>query len=1482
MCSSGPTTVPTQRTAATIVDAAGSAAASELIVEAFWTPPDGDQNVADFTPRGTEGATITFCSDVDEFDSGVGIIASSDLAVRTTYKFRDTRLPYEAARGKTAATALRGLVEGFARSCAGVDIIPRSAYYTPLPVYLAEALEAVRGETLSIEESPAPVSLVTGAPATPEPQTTSPSQPATTGEAGADAGVAGSSTKRLIGFVLLGLSVVGLLWTMSKARKERRVRPKFDIARLAIVTATAIGMMLVLANTPGWAVVGGVSLGLLLGWLQGRHVSVRIAGPRAYERRNALAVFAFAVGLVVAQGAGLLNRTGAIGIGVGVTFLSAATTAGVIAGRAKRLNAARPGAAALLWVGILAAVSFFPFVSGVLAQERAFNEEMRAVLLEDLTQAVEWDKIDIVGGLFPNDLKPLTEVSMSARLREVPDDISHSLEWTVIPPRFDEETQKWVDADPGVWRDYNLTETFTFSLNADGVCCSVGYDGTGTEQIGVGNPALLTASGTLGDFVDIAGRTYSSFFEDGRQEWGLPFGEVQRLATPTQEELCRRPVTDQPRTDYDDWATTFNGADNGGFPGPTFNLYTGCDISGFDVESAQAMLPPVPASRAPERDVLFGSTAGAGCPVFQEAFNALYDPSMGGAPTDQVRRMFLNPNSTACSAPVTIGEEGPGGVRSEVRYAMATPDEEVEARRQYQAAEDLLLKVRPFHEIDVICAFDDRGVPQAPANDGEFCLLRTFHEYGDGTITIWTDYESQDGPNVIVRGFFRWGNYHYRCHHCDASSPEVARIVAAMEVLGNTGLGNFGPDAEVIGSVGAPEGRVGETRGVENIIDPDIIDLLTDDPYEAAVLAGIIAMAGTIGLAGVAAAHGRADRKEGEWQPVVIDEYGRGLEPNEEGLYPWDVDEEDTRWVDREELERLIAESRAAQQSIEDRIRDKLAEDERRRKADLEELSRKGKTGAEAEAAALEAAASHREKIWDWFEAHPEYDHLWERVIRPDGSVDTGLLNRIVRHAQQAGIDPPEISLLEDFMWATATEIFTGREADGSISWESMILRGIIGAATAGQSEWVYTPADALVRMQEAIDSGDTRDWTVIAVETGAWAVFDEIFGRVIGKGLEVGADGLTKLFPELTRDAAEVLAEMMERLRRPVGVRPVGPALDTFKRQIDDAFEAIARGDAGAEQAAREIFADGGMKRMAQLEAAGHISAEQARQIVKLHDRITKEAIESGTRGAISDWGDDLPTIREVYVGNSGSVGPTRSVKTDADRTVVLVFDETQLQNFADSRCIDVDVAHDLLQKQFSDASADRAAQALNAAGGVHLDATADMDMANYAGIGTGSGQADSYPTQYTRSRMSVFGEADVYRVGETGVTRTSTSGEALLDQMALNDARLGRAMPDAQIRIPDTEMTLLHNQQMTVVENATDIKSIAKAVERERKIASQLGQPMPDAQLVEMARQIRAQPTNTNAILASYGFTEQEGIEALRQMMNQYDATIQLPHLP
>ncbi len=889
----------------TAVDETGQTAKSELLLEALWASPPGNETVEQWFPDGPTGIVTTFCSDVDEFADGIGLTASTDRAVRVAYKFRESHLDHDPEVGKAAANALREIVAPFAASCEGVEIIRRADYFTPLPEYLqgvADVLQAA--PTAPVTSAPATTATPTTTEAT---TTTEAAGPAVSngGESSGDAGL--SLGLKGLGFVLLGLSVVGLLWTLRGAGKEKRVRPKLDTARVIIISVVAIATTILLAHTPPWAIAAGVGLGAILGWMQGRNVTLRTDGPRTFEKRKVIAIFAFAVGLVVSQGAGLLNRTGVIGIGVGVSFLSAAIAASLIAARSKPLRLARAGGASAA-VAIVATLGLVSIAVGALAQESA-DTDRAAGIVETLTEAVAWDSIEITGGLYANEGKPLATISVAPRFSEPPVPLTRTVEWVYEPPGGSSSLSR------------SVTETFSFTLNGDGGCCTIGYEGEGIAEALNSVSSTTVASGVLGDF-QAFGLTPVQRFGSTYQGPELPFGPVQKLNLGTPDEACRRPVVEPLRGSEAMW----NKYEVDGQPQESFRdlyaeMYTTCDIPGFDVESAQAVLPSVPAADSARRDIPFADTTGTGCPVYQEAFSKLYSPTMDGAPTEEVRRLYLEPNGAACSSSVVVGEEGPGGVRSELFYSLATDDPETEARRSYEAAE-LSLRSRPFHEVPETSRCDVSALGFAlPPIDGQGCAMTTHHRLGDGWVTITTDYESSDGPNVIaVLSIPGVGSTTYRCHHCDASSPEIPRIIEAVVTLLNDGVIDLSsPDFTPEDPDAAPS--VSSADDGDSATSDNVIDLLSDDADESALWAVIIGLIGTIGIGVTRVAEDKLDRNE---PPTVFKDPHQvdgTLTVRPDGMVWWPHAGPDSGWVTPEEAVILIAEEEKSVDGLDEAIR---------------------------------------------------------------------------------------------------------------------------------------------------------------------------------------------------------------------------------------------------------------------------------------------------------------------------------------------------------------------------------------------------------------------------------------------------------------------------------------------------------------------------------------------------------------------------------
>ena len=86
----------------------------------------------------------------------------------------------------------------------------------------------------------------------------------------------------------------------------------------------------------------------------------------------------------------------------------------------------------------------------------------------------------------------------------------------------------------------------------------------------------------------------------------------------------------------------------------------------------------------------------------------------------------------------------------------------------------------------------------------------------------------------------------------------------------------------------------------------------------------------------------------------------------------------------------------------------------------------------------------------------------------------------------------------------TTREVITGQTIDGQTSYKSMILRTIIGGATGGASEYVYTPANSIYAMKRYVDAGGDSiigGW----MAAGKQVIIDEATGRVIGGVMKYG-----------------------------------------------------------------------------------------------------------------------------------------------------------------------------------------------------------------------------------------------------------------------------------------------------------------------------------------------------------------------------------------
>lgn len=197
---------------------------------------------------------------------------------------------------------------------------------------------------------------------------------------------------RVVGIVLLLVSIAGIVVALRVLRRELPVRPKYDAIRLAIALGSALLITAVLSiGTPGWLVAGGLGLGLVLGVLQGRAMKIRVASDGVFGTRTTASVVTWGAGMVLAQGAGIANRVGFAAVGLAVAYMSAGMAGGLILGRNQAIETARRTSAAMAVAAIvlvLAAAPLVPFTVPAYAQSaEEFDLEVEIFLIAGAEQA---------------------------------------------------------------------------------------------------------------------------------------------------------------------------------------------------------------------------------------------------------------------------------------------------------------------------------------------------------------------------------------------------------------------------------------------------------------------------------------------------------------------------------------------------------------------------------------------------------------------------------------------------------------------------------------------------------------------------------------------------------------------------------------------------------------------------------------------------------------------------------------------------------------------------------------------------------------------------------------------------------------------------------------------------------------------------------------------------------------------------------------
>ncbi|MCB1278659.1 RDD family protein [Prosthecobacter sp.] len=102
--------------------------------------------------------------------------------------------------------------------------------------------------------------------------------------------------------------------------------------------------------------------------------------------------------------------------------------------------------------------------------------------------------------------------------------------------------------------------------------------------------------------------------------------------------------------------------------------------------------------------------------------------------------------------------------------------------------------------------------------------------------------------------------------------------------------------------------------------------------------------------------------------------------------------------------------------------------------------------------------------------------------------------------AESSRQDARDSNWVRDGAESTSREIFTGTNSDGETSYKAMVLRGLIGAATGGQSEYGMEIAEKMYGVHDDIMAG--KSGMEAFTNAAGKVIFDEGVGRAMEKGL--------------------------------------------------------------------------------------------------------------------------------------------------------------------------------------------------------------------------------------------------------------------------------------------------------------------------------------------------------------------------------------------
>ena len=500
-------------------------------------------------------------------------------------------------------------------------------------------------------------------------------------------------------------------------------------------------------------------------------------------------------------------------------------------------------------------------------------------------------------------------------------------------------------------------------------------------------------------------------------------------------------------------------------------------------------------------------------------------------------------------------------------------------------------------------------------------------------------------------------------------------------------------------------------------------------------------------------------------------------------------------------------------------------------------------------------------------------------------------------------------------LYNTMKEMVTGRDADGHFTVLGVMGMMSLHAAALMSGGWTLGALGTKWVGEEAITAASTVFAEGDAIDHGASSL------EALGAGyLDAGAalvfnsagEGLHALAtnPSVKAGVGEMFTSATNFGKRMLGLpvtEAITPELQASKDLVTKLLQTKNANPLENADLIAQIYSNGGMKKLAQLQAAGLISKEEAAALnAQLHPLLNRH-IDLGTYNAIKQFQEKTGVrINKLLVSDSGSTAKMGSR-----------FDPAQLKNYAESRGMTLDEASKELQSKYGNPKCntdrdvtvvpdfvkgdveqyalDHGISTEDAYYKLHNLCTNnirdnvnktlirkgfqgginDVKFQTYAGFGTASGRIDSYSAGFSSRATETSGVAKQWVNDDMGNPTSlggrQVSGSAAVDQNNLNLKTFTGELPIDPDKFSPKEFANYSGQQVTAVMQSTDPKTVAKAVVRQVKLGDMVDHMSGDAlgseqlagagitrvpppmnlKVVQLAEEIAANPDNADELL-------------------------------